>query len=250
MHDSGVAHDWPSTPHSAVGYWLSRQGKTERAPVENGGWDSGDGGVYSTVLDLQKFSDALDHDTLIPRATLERMRTPVKDIYGYGWELPPISRISLNRREVAHGGALPGFLSRFQRYEDEKVTVIVLSNKQAGTLAQVTQALGSAVFDEPFTPAYERETVEVPEAVLQRYAGEYDFEGNIFVLYVRDGGLYARAKEQSNAGPDLPLLAESETVFFIKGMDGDVTFAHNGKGEATGLAVNMGDGSRFAKKVR
>ena len=250
MHDTGFTHDWPSTPHAAVGYWLSRQGKTERAPVVDGGWSSGDGGLYSTVFDLQKFSDALDSDKLIPRATLERMRTPMKETYGYGWETPPVSKITLNRRETSHGGAIPGFLSRFQRFEAEKVTVIVLSNKQAGTLAQVTQALGSAVFDEPFTPAYERETVEVPEEVLQRYAGEYEFGGSLFVLFVRDGHLYARSKEQANPGPDMPLLAESETVFFMKGMDGDITIAHDGIGNPTGLAVNLGDGSRFAKKVR
>ena len=86
--------------------------------------------------------------------------------------------------------------------------------------------------------------------MLQRYVGEYEMEGNIFVLFLRDGHLYARGKDQKGPGPDIPLLAESETVFFIKGMDGDVTIAHNRDGEPTGLALNLEDGSRFAKKVR
>ena len=249
MRDTGMVHDWTTTPHAAIGYWMSRQGKIERAPVIDGGWSSGDGGLYSTVLDLQRFSDALDGDKLIPRAMLERMRSPIKDVYGYGWSIPVVSRLTLNRKQVNHGGALPGFLSQFQRFEAERVTLIVLSNEQVGTLSQAAQALGSAVFDEPFTPAYERETVEVPEEVLKRYAGDYEIEGHVWVLYVRNGVLYARSKEQANPGPDIPLLPQSETMFFIKGTEGDITIFQDREGQATGLALNLGDGARVAKKL-
>ncbi len=247
MHDTGFTHDWPATPHAAVGYWMTRQGKIERAPVVDGGWSSGDGGLHSTVLDLQKFSDAIDTDKLIPRESLLRMRARVTEVYGYGWEIPLVSRLTLNRKQVRHGGALPGFLSQFQRFEDEKITLIVLSNRQF-PIEQATQALGSAVFDEPFTPAYERETVEVPKAVLQRYTGDYELEGTVWTLLVRDGQLYARAEKDPNR-LEIPLLAASETVFFLKGLDGDITIAQDPKGEATGLALNLGDRSAFAKKV-
>ncbi len=248
MHDSGLARDWPNTPHAAVGYWMTREGKIARAPLVDGSLASGEGGIYSTVLDLEKFSDALDGDKLIPRATLERMRTPVKDEYGYGWSTPPVSKFTLNRKQVNHSGALPGFLSQFQRFEAEKLTLIVLSNNQRSDPAQVALALGSAVFKEPFSPTFERGGVEIPESVLQRYVGEYEFEGALFTLFVREGNLYAQIKD--GGGPQMLLVAESESVFFIKGTDSDITFAENGKGEVTGLAASTPNGSRFAKKVR
>jgi CubicO group peptidase (beta-lactamase class C family) len=251
MHDSGLAGDWPSMPHAAVGYWLTRQGKFERAPVVDGGWSSGNGGIYSTVLDLQKFSDALDQEKLIPRATLERMRVPVTEVYGYGWQVPPVSRLTINRKMVGHGGALPGFLAQFLRFEDEKVTVIALTNRQSGTLAQVAEALGSAAFGEPFTPAFDRETVEVPEHVLKRYEGEYESGNTVVRVLVHEGHLYARIEGQGIASPDIPLLAESETVFFIKGSSGYITVAEDGEGKVTGFAVSPGDGSSvFLKKLR
>lgn len=248
MHDSGFTHDWNKVPHAAVGYWMSREGKIERAPVVDGSLSFGDGGIYSTVLDLQKFSDALDNEKLISRATLERMRTPVQPVYGYGWSIPPVSKLTLHRRQVNHGGALPGFLSQFQRFEDEKLTVIVLTNNQVADPPQVAQALGSAVFDEPFMPNFDRESVEVPEKVLQRYTGDYDLEGVLWTLFLRDGHLYVRAKDGST--PDLPLLAEAEDVLFIKGTDSRITVTQNTKGEVTGLALSLRDASRFAKRVR
>jgi CubicO group peptidase (beta-lactamase class C family) len=249
MQDSGLTHEWPATAHAAVGYWMNPQGKTERAPMVDGTWSSGDGGIYSTVLDLQKLSDALDHDKLIPRATLERMRAPVTDVYGYGWSIPVVSKLTLNRKQVSHGGSVPGFLSQFQRYEDEKVTVIALSNKMAFPLTQVAQALGAAVFGEPFSPSYERETVEVPQEVLKRYEGDYELEGRVWTLLVRDGRLYVRPKDD-DSGPGIALLAASENVFFMKGADGDVTVAQDAAGDPKGLALNIGDRTLFAKKVR
>jgi CubicO group peptidase (beta-lactamase class C family) len=248
MHDSGLTHDWSTTPRAAIGYWMSRQGKIERAPVVDGSWSAGDGGIYSTAPDLQKFSDALDNGTLLPRLTLERMRTPVTPEYGYGWSIPKVSPFTLNRRQVGHGGALPGFVSEFQRFEAEKLTVIVLSNSQRADPPQVVRGLASAVFKEPFTPAYERESVELPEAVLQRYAGDYDLEGVIWTLTLRDGHLHARAKDGTS--PDLELLAESEDTFFIRGSEVDFTVLENSKGEVDGLALNAPGADRFAKKLR
>src|SRR5690349_517222 len=67
MSDSGLAHDWLATLCVAIGYWMMRQGKLERALVVNGGWSSGDGGIFSTVLDLEKYSEAFASGKLIPR---------------------------------------------------------------------------------------------------------------------------------------------------------------------------------------
>jgi CubicO group peptidase (beta-lactamase class C family) len=248
MHESGMTHDWSTTPSGAIGYWVSRQGKFERAAVVDGSWSAGDGGIYSTVLDLEKFSDALDGGLLISPTTLERMRKPVTTEYGYGWMTPKISKLTVNRRRVGHGGAVPGFVSQLQRFEAEKVTVIVLSNSQRSDPPQVALGLASAQFNEPFTPSYERESVEVPEPVLQRYVGDYDLEGVTWSLVLRDGHLHATAKDGSS--PDLELLAESEDTFFIRGSEADLTILQSGRGEVEGLSLNAPDAARFAKKLR
>jgi CubicO group peptidase (beta-lactamase class C family) len=248
MDESGVTRDWATTPNAAIGYWVSRRGKFERAAVVDGSWSDGDGGIHSTALDLEKFDNALESGMLIPRATLARMRTPVTPEYGYGWLMPKISRLTVNRKQVGHGGALPGFASQFQRFEAENLLVIVLSNSQRSDPAQVVQGLASAVFREPFTASYERESVEVPEVVLQRYVGDYDLEGMTWSVFLRNGHLNARAKDGSS--PDLELLAESEDTFFLPGSVSDITVLQNGKGQVDGLSLNAPDASRFAKKLR
>ena len=44
--------------------------------------------------------------------------------YGFGWALEPLN----GRRQVHHGGSLPGFISEYARFVDDRVSVIVLIN--------------------------------------------------------------------------------------------------------------------------
>jgi hypothetical protein len=87
--------------------------------------------------------------------------------------------------------------------------------------------------------------------VLKRYEGEYESGNTVVRVLVHEGHLYARIEGQGIASPDIPLLAESETVFFIKGSSGYITVAEDGEGKVTGFAVSPGDGSSvFLKKLR
>jgi CubicO group peptidase (beta-lactamase class C family) len=88
------------------------------------------GAFLSTVLDLAKWDAALYTDAVLKQASREQMWTPVKlnsgatHPYGFGWSLEPMGK----RRQVSHGGSLPGFRSHFSRLPDDKLSVIVLTN--------------------------------------------------------------------------------------------------------------------------
>ena len=246
LHNTGVAHDWARTPRAATGYWISREGKLEAAPLVDGSWSFADGGIYSTVGDLEKLSDALDRETLLPRSTLERMWTPVKEAYGYGWSTPKISQFTFNRRVVSHGGALPGFLAQFQRVVDDELTLIVLANGARAKPPRVAAELGSIVLGEKFVPSYERESVKLTDEVLQKYAGEYDVDGQIWTLSVREGRLLARS---DRGGPEIELVAESDETFFMRDDEGALTAVKNAKGEVTGMMLTGRDTPVLARKV-
>ncbi len=83
------------------------------------------GELYSTVLDLKKWCDAMFDCPLVSPATLQLMFTPYGQVdaslqYGYGWFLAPRFRM--------HGGGTPGFLSRVQQYPEQQVSIIMLFN--------------------------------------------------------------------------------------------------------------------------
>jgi D-alanyl-D-alanine carboxypeptidase len=91
------------------------------------------GAFLSTVIDLAKWDAALYTETLLPRAALAEMWTPVKlndgttHPYGFGWSLDAFE----THRQVHHSGSLGGFRSHYARFPDAKISVIVLTNSSA-----------------------------------------------------------------------------------------------------------------------
>jgi CubicO group peptidase (beta-lactamase class C family) len=95
MHDTGIEHRGAAPPLHASGYRPDRTGRLKYDPPMDESWSFSAGAMYSTVEDMEKFSDALQSEALLPRAALERMWQPVRDVYGYGWQTPHV-RASLS----------------------------------------------------------------------------------------------------------------------------------------------------------
>ncbi|MEK7834121.1 MAG: serine hydrolase domain-containing protein [Acidobacteriota bacterium] len=108
------------------------------------------GAFLSTVLDLAKWDAALYGDTILKQATRELMWTPVKlndgktYPYGFGWELSPLG----NHRQIHHGGSLPGFRSRYSRFPDDKLSIIVLTNSDNANPVTIVQAIAALYFSD------------------------------------------------------------------------------------------------------
>ena len=98
----------------------------------------GDGGVYSSLDDLAKWDRALAHHVLLSEAEMARAITPVKvtdnsvqepdgtpAAYGFGWFLNSYK----GHRRMWHYGETVGFRTTIQRFQDDKLTIIVLCNR-------------------------------------------------------------------------------------------------------------------------
>lgn len=85
----------------------------------------GDGGIYSSIDDLEKWDAAL-YDPKYAVAFVPRTKTGDPNVeYGYGW------RISNHRghRMLWHSGETRGFRNVLMRFPEKRVTVIVLTNR-------------------------------------------------------------------------------------------------------------------------
>jgi CubicO group peptidase (beta-lactamase class C family) len=100
----------------------------------------GDGGVYTSLDDLEKWDRALAAHTLLPAKEMEPALTPaaaangaplqqsdgsLAPLYGFGWFLNPYR----GHRRYAHYGETVGFRTAIQRFPDDRLTVIVLANR-------------------------------------------------------------------------------------------------------------------------
>ncbi len=88
------------------------------------------GAIVSTVGDLAKWDAALDGDQLFTAATKEQMWSPMKlndgklHQYGFGWFLETVD----GHKNIGHSGSTSGFSASNQRFPDDKLVVIVLTN--------------------------------------------------------------------------------------------------------------------------
>jgi CubicO group peptidase (beta-lactamase class C family) len=105
------------------------------------------GGIYTTVLDLLRFDQALYDEGLLKEKFKQIMFTPVgpDKTYAFGW----FNVLYKGARIIFHGGASGGYNSEFRRYPENKMTLIVLSNYQDGAF-EITNRIEAALFGWPY----------------------------------------------------------------------------------------------------
>ncbi|AKC87711.1 serine hydrolase domain-containing protein [Pseudoxanthomonas suwonensis] len=127
--DNTVAHQdgVDTVAHRAWGYSLA-DGRWTRTDQSRTSAVLGDGGIYSSIDDLARWDAALYDDRLLQPESLARMFSPATptdepDVphYGFGWRL--------NGDSAWHSGESIGFRNAIVRWPGERLTVVVLSNR-------------------------------------------------------------------------------------------------------------------------
>jgi CubicO group peptidase (beta-lactamase class C family) len=106
------------------------------------------GAIVSTVKDLAKWNAALDGDQLFTPATKQLMWSPVRlndgkpHQYGFGWFLDPEN----GHKNIGHSGSTSGFSASIQRFPDDKVAVIVLTNTDEAVATAIAKKVAAYYF--------------------------------------------------------------------------------------------------------
>jgi CubicO group peptidase (beta-lactamase class C family) len=117
--------------HRAFGY--SRRGdrswrRTDQSPTSA---TLGDGGIYASVRDLDRWLAVVEGRDSLLRDLATQLLTPAtvtdrEDVsYGFGWYLDRVE----GRRRYRHDGTTIGFRNEIQRFPDEDLTIVFLSNR-------------------------------------------------------------------------------------------------------------------------
>ena len=113
-----------TVPNRAFGYTVTDEvvENTDQSPTSA---VLGDGGIYSSLDDLYRWDQALYTDTLVSADLLAKAFTPNLENYGFGWRVDEYK----GRRRCHHSGGTSGFRNFIQRFPDERMTIIVLTNR-------------------------------------------------------------------------------------------------------------------------
>jgi CubicO group peptidase (beta-lactamase class C family) len=131
-----------SVPNRAYGY--SRRGRRFRRTDQSlTSSVLGDGGVYSSTRDLQRWEQALHSEILVSSPTLERAfaRSVATDLpdtgYGFGWYIGRYRGL----KEVWHSGDTIGFRTHITRIPGKKLMVVLLANRSEAQLKPLAYKL-------------------------------------------------------------------------------------------------------------
>ena len=238
MKNTGVHNSKQTRNNEATGYSYT-DGRPEKAI----NWDmsraGGAGNLYSTTQDLYRWNEAVYNGKLLSPDALKLAFTPVRindgsqgnalgGQYGYGWMLTKKRGL----KEIGHSGGLPGWSAYLTRYPEQNLTITILANALPPAPYLVPSTLADRIADiylwqrmEPLESFATDQSVDISDD----YLGQYDYTGGIMTITQERDQLFAQLTGQ----PRFEIFPKSETEFFWKVVDAQITFVRNNKGEVT-----------------
>jgi CubicO group peptidase (beta-lactamase class C family) len=98
------------------------------------------GSLYTTVDDMLTWDQAIYAAKLLTPASLQAMFTDHGHGYGFGWVIDE----QYGHPHYVHAGGVNGFITRFDRFPEDKLTVVVFSNEDSAVVPLVRIADGLA----------------------------------------------------------------------------------------------------------
>ena len=131
-------------PNRATGYSRGPKG------LQNGEYTSptqpfSAGALISTVTDMAKWTAAIDAGKVLKPASWSAAWIPTKladgttKDYGFGWSLGKLN----GHPVIEHGGGIPGFSTFVLRLPADHLSVVVLTNQEAGDAGQLAHRLAA-----------------------------------------------------------------------------------------------------------
>ena len=217
-------------------------------PAKN--WDmlalAGAGGLRSTVNDMLTFVEAnlsppespfADSIALTHRP---RREFPVPDMaIGLAW----LIRKEHGREFVWHNGGTGGYRSFLGFVLESSTGVVVLANS-----SHSVDDLGFHLLDTRFElPSVRQRTeAEIDPAVYDEYVGRYQLARNVLVTVSRDE---ERLFIQVTGQQRFEVFPESETRFFLRAVEAQVSFGRDASGAVDHLVVHQNGADQRAVRL-
>lgn len=158
---STVAHEegLSTVPHRAYGYVAEATGFRPRDQSATSAV-LGDGGIYSSVEEWVAWDRALDAHTLVSEATRKLAWTAPalpdgsSTRYGFGWFIDEDG----GRPRLSHHGETCGFTNAVVKYPEQRLTVLVLTNRAGGEPWRLAQRVADLWLGTPGTLPWPFET--------------------------------------------------------------------------------------------
>jgi CubicO group peptidase (beta-lactamase class C family) len=241
MHNSGQDVYTTVLENRATGHIFYGE-EIMQAPYRDMGFTSGAGSLYSTIMDLFLWDQALYKNTLITLESRKKMFTPEQQTYAYGWFVQEL----YDRPVITHRGAINGFMTNIDRLVDDSLLIVALFNYETLFSYRIRGGLAAVALGLEHKPLLVDPPIEVPAEILQTYTGQYQVTPEIIItVTLENGNLFVQE-------PDAPRRqgsAQSENMFFFRDMNAFIRFDSNEEGEINRMTIQQGAHNFRAAKI-
>lgn len=166
MNNTGFAYHDRIIKNRSKGYILNPDGSKNNIYHDDATYAHGAGALYSTTLDLLKWDQALYTNKILSDSSLNEMFTIYKSNYGFGFK---IDKLLNNKRYFHHGGTM-GYTASINRFVDDKLTIIVLTNLNGTPIEKIVKDLSAIVFNKEY---YIPKEYSLIKNNFNKYVGKY-----------------------------------------------------------------------------
>ncbi|MFM9903566.1 MAG: serine hydrolase domain-containing protein [Pyrinomonadaceae bacterium] len=204
----------------------------------------GDAGIYSTVDDLLRWSRAMDGGVITSAKDLSEIFSPQ---YGFGWFIDT----DFERKRFRHNGILPGFLSEFIKFPEEKITIIIFSNLDHTRMSSVARDVSAITLGKPFDMPVSGKVITLTKEQIAALEGIYETtDGNNLTIQNDPDLLSAYLKNpQGQLQFAAGLIPLSPTEFYFPFRDGKVIFLLGENKKATKVNLRYRGADHIAERV-
>lgn len=207
------------------------------------------GNAYLTAEDMARFLGAhvnggvFQGRRILSEESVKEIQNPrFGGNYGFGFR---IRKTVKGNTMIRHIGRMPGMCSMMMGDVDAHVGVYYVANasRDRFDIADIAIAL---LRGESY-PLAKRQAIPVDPKVLDRYAGVYETEKDVFTLTREGDGLFLQKNQTPKKGE---LLAESSTHFFLKDDPASINFETNSEGVIDRMVITPPDWLIIVAKKR
>ena len=175
------------------------------------------GGIISTPEDLTLFNRELFKGKLVSLPSVELMKT-LKDTYGMALIRFPFGE----RKFFGHNGKIEGFESTMGYYQQDDMTISLLSNGVNYSQNDIMLGILSIYYKSPYRfPVFGTLSPEKIKDYVGTYASK-DIALKV-TIFEKNGALYGQATGQ----PEFPLTYANEDLFYFQAGNIEMEFSTN-----------------------
>lgn len=147
-----------------------------------------------------------------------------------------------------HGGANEGFRCQYLgSIKDGNGVVVMVNSDNGGIISEVMNSVAKVYGFKGLYRSTVKESVTVPDSVLQSYIGEYALSPTFILTIYKEGKvLYSQATGQGS----FEIIPETQTKFFPRAFPAGLEFKKDTTGKVNALILYQNGQEHEAKKIK